>query len=168
MNNGSVRIQINFPKQVGPVENNFLGCTICGNERSSYILSCYFTNWGQYQRGAGKHLIADLDPFLCDHLIYAFACMANNEIKTSKWNDEILFGQFQTLKNQNSKSNLKTLLVIGDLHLPEARSDRVWDSTQMVPYNKQNVWVRYNNVKSLQNKICVCGCVSVGKNMTRG
>jgi chitinase len=41
-----------------------------------------------------------VDPCLCDHLIYAFAGMANNEIKTYEWNDEKLYGQFQALKNQ--------------------------------------------------------------------
>ncbi|XP_045079217.1 acidic mammalian chitinase-like [Coregonus clupeaformis] len=78
---------------------------------SSYILSCYFTNWGQYRPGAGKYFPTNVDPCLCDHLIYAFAGMANNEIKTYEWDDEKLYGQFQALKNQNS--NLKTLLAIG-------------------------------------------------------
>ncbi|CAB1315305.1 unnamed protein product, partial [Coregonus sp. 'balchen'] len=33
----------------------------------------------------------------------------------------------------------------------------VWDFTQMVPYayNKQNVWVGYDNVKNFQNKFCI-------------
>ncbi|XP_062300577.1 LOW QUALITY PROTEIN: acidic mammalian chitinase-like [Scomber scombrus] len=78
---------------------------------SSYILSCYFTNWAQYRPGAGKYLPTNIDPCLCDHLIYAFASMDNNMIKTYEWNDEKLYGQFQALKNQNS--NLKTLLAIG-------------------------------------------------------
>ncbi|XP_047439170.1 acidic mammalian chitinase-like [Mugil cephalus] len=78
---------------------------------SSYILSCYFTNWGQYRPGAGKYFPTNIDPCLCDHLIYAFAGMDNNMIKTYEWDDEKLYGQFQGLKNQNS--NLKTLLAIG-------------------------------------------------------
>ncbi|TMS19302.1 Acidic mammalian chitinase [Larimichthys crocea] len=78
---------------------------------SSYILSCYFTNWGQYRPGAGKYFPTNIDPCLCDHLIYAFAGMDNNMIKTYEWDDEKLYGQFQALKNQNS--NLKTLLAIG-------------------------------------------------------
>ncbi|XP_031707928.1 acidic mammalian chitinase-like [Anarrhichthys ocellatus] len=78
---------------------------------SSYILSCYFTNWAQYRPGAGKYFPTDIDPCLCDHLIYAFAGMDGNMIKTFEWNDEKLYGQFQALKNQNS--NLKTLLAIG-------------------------------------------------------
>ncbi|XP_068450928.1 acidic mammalian chitinase-like [Clinocottus analis] len=78
---------------------------------SSYILSCYFTNWGQYRPGAGKYFPTNVDPCLCDHLIYAFAGMDGNMIKTYEWDDEKLYGQFQALKNENS--NLKTLLAIG-------------------------------------------------------
>uniref|UniRef100_A0A8C2XKC5 chitinase n=1 Tax=Cyclopterus lumpus TaxID=8103 RepID=A0A8C2XKC5_CYCLU len=78
---------------------------------SSYILTCYFTNWGQYRPGAGKYFPTNVDPCLCDHLIYAFAGMGSNMIKTYEWDDEKLYGEFQALKNQNS--NLKTLLAIG-------------------------------------------------------
>ncbi|KAM9860334.1 acidic mammalian chitinase-like [Aulostomus maculatus] len=78
---------------------------------SSYILSCYFTNWGQYRPGAGKYFPTNIDPCLCDHLIYAFAGMDNNMIKTYEWDDVKLYGEFAALKNQNS--NLKTLLAIG-------------------------------------------------------
>uniref|UniRef100_A0A3B4Z2V6 GH18 domain-containing protein n=1 Tax=Stegastes partitus TaxID=144197 RepID=A0A3B4Z2V6_9TELE len=74
-----------------------------------YILTCYFTNWAQYCPGAGMYLPTDIDPCLCDHLIYAFAGMDNNKIKTSKQHDEKLYGEFQTLKNHK----LKTLLANG-------------------------------------------------------
>lgn len=67
---------------------------------SSYILSCYFTNWAQYRPGAGKYLPTNIDPCLCDHLVYAFAGMDNNMITTYEWNDEKLYGQFQALKNE--------------------------------------------------------------------
>ncbi|KAI1890544.1 hypothetical protein AGOR_G00154780 [Albula goreensis] len=86
---------------------------------SSYILSCYFTNWAQYRTGAGKYLPTDVDPCLCDHLIYAFAGMKNNELQTYEWNDAKLYGEFQALKNQNS--NLKTLLAIGGWNFGTAK-----------------------------------------------
>ncbi|KAJ3602751.1 hypothetical protein NHX12_030499, partial [Muraenolepis orangiensis] len=86
---------------------------------SSYILSCYFTNWAQYRPGAGKYLPTDVDPCLCDHLIYAFAGMDGNRLTTYEWNDEVLYRQFQALKNNNSK--LKTLLAIGGWNFGTAK-----------------------------------------------
>uniref|UniRef100_A0A8C9QMV6 Acidic mammalian chitinase n=1 Tax=Scleropages formosus TaxID=113540 RepID=A0A8C9QMV6_SCLFO len=86
---------------------------------SSYILSCYFTNWAQYRPGAGKYFPTNVDPCLCDHLIYAFAGMNNNEIATYEWDDVKLYGEFNALKNQNS--NLKTLLAIGGWNFGTAK-----------------------------------------------
>ncbi|XP_053249128.1 acidic mammalian chitinase-like [Podarcis raffonei] len=78
---------------------------------SAYVLSCYFTNWGQYRPGLGKYKPDNIDPCLCTHLIYAFAGMRNNEIATIEWNDVTLYKSFNGLKNQNG--DLKTLLAIG-------------------------------------------------------
>uniref|UniRef100_A0A8D0GXZ3 Acidic mammalian chitinase n=1 Tax=Sphenodon punctatus TaxID=8508 RepID=A0A8D0GXZ3_SPHPU len=78
---------------------------------SAYLLTCYFTNWGQYRTGLGRFKPDNIDPCLCTHLIYAFAGMQNNEIATIEWNDVTLYQSFNGLKNQNGE--LKTLLAIG-------------------------------------------------------
>ncbi|XP_051280718.1 acidic mammalian chitinase-like [Dicentrarchus labrax] len=78
---------------------------------SSFILSCYFTNWAQYRPPPTIFMPNDIDPCLCTHLLYAFATIKNNQLATYEWNDVELYGQFNALKNKNG--NLKTLLSVG-------------------------------------------------------
>ncbi|KAL7837324.1 hypothetical protein SRHO_G00270350 [Serrasalmus rhombeus] len=64
---------------------------------------CYFTNWSQYRPGVGKYMPSNVDPFLCTHLIYAFAMVNHaNELVTYEWNDETLYQAFNALKNRFS------------------------------------------------------------------
>ncbi|KAL4622399.1 acidic mammalian chitinase-like isoform X2 [Arapaima gigas] len=86
---------------------------------SCYILSCYFDNRAQYRPGAGKFFPTDVDPCLCDHLIYASADLKGNKIVTSEWNDVTLYRDFNALKKRNS--NLKTLLSVGGFSTGMAR-----------------------------------------------
>ncbi|XP_007948616.2 acidic mammalian chitinase [Orycteropus afer afer] len=72
---------------------------------------CYFTNWSQYRPGIARYMPENVDPCLCTHIIYAFAGMANNQIKTIEWNDEALYAGINSLKNYNTE--LKTLLSVG-------------------------------------------------------
>ncbi|NXG70281.1 CHIA chitinase, partial [Baryphthengus martii] len=95
---------------------------------TAYVLSCYFTNWAQYRPGAGKYTPENIDPCLCDHLIYAFAGMSNNEITTYEWNDETLYKSFNGLKNQNG--NLKTLLAIGGWNFGTAKFSTMVSTAQ--------------------------------------
>uniref|UniRef100_A0AAY4C1B5 chitinase n=1 Tax=Denticeps clupeoides TaxID=299321 RepID=A0AAY4C1B5_9TELE len=79
---------------------------------SSLEMGCYFTNWSQYRPGSGKYTPASVDPFLCTHLLYAFAMINHaNEVVTYEWNDETLYQAFNDLKNINP--SLKTLLAVG-------------------------------------------------------
>lgn len=75
-------------------------------------MGCYFTNWSQYRPGTGKYMPANVDPFLCTHLFYAFAMINHaNELVTYEWNDETLYAAFNNLKTINP--SIKTLLAVG-------------------------------------------------------
>ncbi|XP_028261735.1 acidic mammalian chitinase-like [Parambassis ranga] len=74
-------------------------------------LVCYFTNWSRYRTGAGKFLPEHVDPFLCSHLVYAFAIINHaNEITDYEWNEKTLYKSFTELKNRNPR--LKTSLSV--------------------------------------------------------
>ena len=55
-----------------------------------YKKVCYVTNWSQYREKPGHFVPEHIDPFLCTHLIYAFAYIDNETltIKTIEENDE--------------------------------------------------------------------------------
>uniref|UniRef100_A0A9L0RUY9 Chitinase 3 like 2 n=1 Tax=Equus caballus TaxID=9796 RepID=A0A9L0RUY9_HORSE len=46
---------------------------------STCKLVCYFTNWSQDWQEPGKFTPENIDPFLCSHLIYAFASISKNK-----------------------------------------------------------------------------------------
>ncbi|KAI5628793.1 chitinase, acidic.2 precursor, partial [Silurus asotus] len=74
-------------------------CLVLCHFATSRQLVCYFTNWSQYRPGAGKYMPANVDPFLCTHLIYAFSIINHaNELVTYEWNDETLYQSFNGLK----------------------------------------------------------------------
>ena len=75
---------------------------------NKYVRVCYFTNWAQYRSGIAKFVPKDIDPFLCTHVIYAFAKI---DSKNKIAGDETLYGEVDRLKQKNP--NLKTLLAVG-------------------------------------------------------
>ncbi|KAJ8265113.1 hypothetical protein COCON_G00142120 [Conger conger] len=87
-------------------------CLVMCQMGSAMDMICYFTNWSQYRPGTGKYMPANVDPFLCTHLIYAFSVINYaNELVTYEWNDETLYKDFNALKTKNP--SLKTLLAVG-------------------------------------------------------
>uniref|UniRef100_A0A8D2ILU5 Oviduct-specific glycoprotein n=1 Tax=Urocitellus parryii TaxID=9999 RepID=A0A8D2ILU5_UROPR len=68
---------------------------------AAYKLVCYFTNWAPGRPESASTFPRDLDPFLCTHLIFAFASMSNNQIVPETLQDEkILYPQFNKLKER--------------------------------------------------------------------
>jgi GH18 family chitinase len=42
-------------------------------EPSKMLRVCYITNWSRYRSGEAKFEIEFVDPFMCSHIIYAYA-----------------------------------------------------------------------------------------------
>ncbi|XDC49473.1 hypothetical protein R6Z07M_000655 [Ovis aries] len=81
------------------------------HDGAAHKLVCYFTNWAFSRPGSASILPQDLDPFLCTHLVFAFASMNNNQIVPKDPLDEkILYPEFNKLKERNR--GLKTLLSV--------------------------------------------------------
>ncbi|XP_074046176.1 chitinase-3-like protein 1 [Macrotis lagotis] len=79
---------------------------------TAFKLVCYFTSWAQYRPQPASIFPEDLDPFLCTHLVYAFASMQHNKIIPRERNDEEeIYPQLRMLKERNNE--LQILLAIG-------------------------------------------------------
>lgn len=71
---------------------------------TAYKLVCYFTNWAHSRPGPASIMPRDLNPFLCTHLIFAFASMNNNQIVAKNVQDEkILYPEFNRLKERYAR-----------------------------------------------------------------
>lgn len=68
---------------------------------AAYKLVCYFTNWAHHRPGLASIWPQDLDPFLCTHLVFAFASVNNNQLVAKDLQDEqILYPEFNKLKKR--------------------------------------------------------------------
>ncbi|XP_069094524.1 acidic mammalian chitinase-like [Pleurodeles waltl] len=78
---------------------------------SCHKLVCYFTNWSQYRPAPAKYMPNNVDPHLCTHGVYAFATMSEHKIAPYEWNDDVLYVEYNNLKNVNR--DLVTLVAVG-------------------------------------------------------
>ena len=73
----------------------------CPLPGAAHKLVCYFTNWAFSRPSPASILPRDLDPFLCTHLVFAFASVNNNRIVLKDPLDEkILYPEFNKLKER--------------------------------------------------------------------
>ncbi|XP_072500434.1 oviduct-specific glycoprotein-like isoform X2 [Notamacropus eugenii] len=67
----------------------------------AFKLVCYLTSWAQYRPIPASLFPEDVDPYLCTHLVYAFASMKNNRITSEEKNDEEkMYPQLRSLKER--------------------------------------------------------------------
>lgn len=88
--------------------------TIINFSCSNYVRVCYYTNWAQYRNGNAKFLPKDIDPYLCTHIVYAFAKIVSSRLAPYEWNDREYanyYKQVTDLKKINP--SLKVLLAVG-------------------------------------------------------
>nr|XP_020857203.1 chitinase-like protein 3 isoform X2 [Phascolarctos cinereus] len=91
---------------------------------TAFKLVCYLTSWAQYRPSPAFLFPEDLDPYLCTHLVYAFASMQNNRITPTERNDEEkMYPQLKSLKERNKE--LHILLSIGGWYFGTNRFTRM-------------------------------------------
>ena len=91
---------------------------ISASTGSSSQFMCYYNNVAKSRPGKGRFSLADIDPCLCIHLIYAFAGMQNNRIIPQNADDMTNYQTLNTLKNRLEKgmSDLVSIMVIVATH----------------------------------------------------
>ncbi|KAK7483787.1 hypothetical protein BaRGS_00025003, partial [Batillaria attramentaria] len=88
----------------------------CGDicSGSGHKRVCYFTNWSMYRPGSAAYTVANVDPFLCTHLIYAFAEIdyhGNMKPQLATDSETDTYKEFNNLRMRNP--DLKTLISVG-------------------------------------------------------
>ena len=92
--------------------STFLFFSDASSSSSSYVRIGYYTNWAQYRSGDAMFTPENIDPFLCTHIVYAFAKIdRSGKLATVEWNDIEMFAKLHQLKQINP--SLKLLLAVG-------------------------------------------------------
>ncbi|KAI8513812.1 Endochitinase 1 [Branchiostoma belcheri] len=92
--------------------------TICpAPDSRTYRRVCYHTNWAQYRSEPATFLPEDIDPWLCTHIMYAFAILEGNRLKAYEANDESTSWQIgmyeRTNRLKDTNPELKISLAVG-------------------------------------------------------
>ncbi|XP_035672026.1 chitotriosidase-1-like [Branchiostoma floridae] len=77
------------------------GTTCPPPDSRTYRRVCYHTNWAQYRSEPATFLPEDIDPWLCTHVMYAFAVLQGNRLKAFEANDESTPGQVGMYERTN-------------------------------------------------------------------
>lgn len=96
------------------------------------MIVCYYGAWSAYRWGAGQFAIEDIDPFLCTHIVYAFATLSpNNTIQSVDPYYDLeengglgAYKRFVALTERNPE--LKALIAIGGWNDGSARYSKVF------------------------------------------
>lgn len=87
------------------------------------IIVCYLGSWSVYRPSLAKFTPENINPFLCTHIIYAFAGLSSKyELKPLDSYNDITQGgyrKFTSLKEHNKQ--LKTLIAVGGWNEGSAR-----------------------------------------------
>ena len=92
----------------------FFGCVLHFQPTASeYVRGCYYTNWSQHRPKGATFLPEDIDPFLCTHVMFAFAQInrTTHTLEIYQENDHDLYRRINALKNVNPK--LRTQITVG-------------------------------------------------------
>ncbi|XP_057314901.1 oviduct-specific glycoprotein-like [Hydractinia symbiolongicarpus] len=82
---------------------------------AEYVRVCYYTNWAHYRSGIAKFTPQNIDPFLCTHIVYAFAkIVAGPMLSPYEENDAALANYYQKVVDlKKVNPSLKVLLAVG-------------------------------------------------------
>ena len=82
--------------------------------QAEYVRVCYYTNWSQYRPRKAKFSPSHIDPFLCTHIVYAFAKIVKHRLEPYEWNDDEYANYYKQIINlKNKNPSLKILLAVG-------------------------------------------------------
>ncbi|XP_022252485.1 probable chitinase 10 [Limulus polyphemus] len=122
-------------------------------DSSNLKLVCYYANWAVYRPGLAKFTPDNINPYLCTHLIYAFAGFGKDyELKPFDSYNDIEQGNYRKfvgLKRYNQ--DLKTMIAIGGWNEGSKRfSKLVADSSTREKFIQSTIrYLRQNRFNGL-------------------